>query len=258
MVKSAERAIQILEAVGSSREGLTHGGLTSGLNIPKSSLSSLLANLVQRGYLILKPYARGYTYVLGPQVLVLAGRYLDRLDIVSIGQPIIKKITTQMDESSEIAVKQGHNIMIVCKEDCSLPLKAVIELGNPAPIYATAAGKAILAHLSEDEIERYFLEVQLKSETPHTITDPRVLREELEKIRAGAIAYSREELNEGIVAMAAPVFNFEGRVHGSIVVPVPTNRFTQEKESETAQILRKAAAEVSYQLGFRLPSIVKA
>lgn len=248
MVKSADRVMQILEAIGSSEEGKTHGELASSLNIPKSSLSLLLANLADREYLSLSGTDR--RYMLGPQVLVLAGRYLSGLDIVRLGQPVLKKITSAIDESAEIAFKRGNEIMIIAKEDCSRPLARMIQMGERAPIYATAGGKAILAHLSDEEIAHYLSTADLTPITKATITDPEVLRSELNAIRSGALARSDEELHEGITAVASPVFDLYGRVVASIVLPVLTIRFTPEKEKKAKEILRHASIELSHQLGF--------
>lgn len=248
MVKSADRVMQILEAIGSSEEGKTHGELSSALNIPKSSLSLLLANLVGREYLSLNGTDKRYT--LGPQVLVLAGRYLSSLDIVRLGQPVLKKITRAIDESAEIAIKRGHEIIIISMEDRSQPLSRMIQLGDRAPIYATAAGKAILAHLSDDEIDQYISSVELTAITKATITNPDVLWRQLQAIRSGALARSNEELHEGITAMACPVFDLYGSVVASIVLPIPTIRFTPEKEKNAEKMLRGASIELSHQLGF--------
>ncbi len=248
MVKSADRVMQILEAIGSSEEGKTHGELSSTLHIPKSSLSLLLANLVDREYLSLSGTDR--RYALGPQVLVLASRYLSSLDIVQLGQPVLKKITRAIDESAEIAIKRGHEIIIISKEDRSQPLSRMIQLGDRAPIYATAAGKAILAHLSDDEIDQYISSVELTAITKATITDPDVLWRQLYAIRSGALARSNEELHEGITALACPVFDLYGSVVASMVLPIPTIRFTPEKEENAEKILRGASIELSHQLGF--------
>lgn len=248
MVKSADRVMQILEAIGSSEEGKTHGELSSTLNIPKSSLSLLLANLVDREYLSLSGTDR--RYALGPQVLVLAGRYLSSLDIVRLGQPVLKKITRAIDESAEIAIKRGHEIIIISKEDRSQPLSRMIQLGDRAPIYATAAGKAILAHLSDEDIEQYFSSVEMAPITKATITDPEVLRRQLHAIRSGGIARSNEELHEGITALACPVFDLYGSVVASVVLPIPTIRFKPEKEENAEKILHSASLELSRQLGF--------
>ena len=248
MVKSAERVLQILEAIGPRKDGVSHGELSAALNIPKSSLSSLLSTLTERGYILFGKTAR--RYFLGSKLLILAGHHLENLDLVRLGQPILRKLTNTLDESTEIAARRGYNILILCKEDCSRSLKMVIQIGDRAPLYATAAGKAILAYLYEDELEAYLESVKLKALAPNTNTITEVLRRELKAIRAGAIAYSREELDEGMMAMAAPIFTLQGRVAGSIVVPFPTSRFTPEREKAITKALRKATERLSYQLGF--------
>ncbi len=252
MVKSADRVIQILEAIGSSAQGRTHGELASSLHIPKSSLSLLLANLVDREYLSLGGTDK--RYILGPQLLVLAGRYLSSLDLVRLGQPILRKIVSTIDESAEIAIKRGEVMMIITKEDCSRPLARIIQIGERAPIYATAGGKAILAHLSNEEIDRYLSATELTPITKSTVTDPEWLWRELHAIRAGGLARSHEELHEGITAMASPVFDLYGRVVASIVLPILTIRFTPEKEKMAENVLRAASIELSRQLGFDMES----
>jgi DNA-binding IclR family transcriptional regulator len=126
----------------------------------------------------------------------------------------------------------------------------MIQLGDRAPIYATAAGKAILAHLSNDEIDQYISSVKLTAITKATITDAEVLWRQLYAIRSGALARSNEELHEGITALACPVFDLYGGVVASVVLPIPTIRFTPEKEENAEKILRGASIELSRQLGF--------
>jgi DNA-binding IclR family transcriptional regulator len=248
MVKSAYRVVQILEAVSSSTAGLKHSEIAEILNIPKGSLSLLLSDLVAQDYLSQDKDRR--CYMLGPQVLVIAKRYLATLDVVQLGRPILKKLVSDSGECVEIGVRRGDDILMICREDCSRPLRSVIQIGDRAPLYATAAGKAILGHLPEDEAEEYLSTVQLKPFTKKTITHPRTLRRELETIRAGGVAYSREELNEGVIAMGMPVFDADGSVHASIVIPIPTIRFNSKKEKRVELALREGASNLSHQLGF--------
>lgn len=248
MVKSAHRVVQILEAVSSSTAGLKHSEIVDILNIPKGSLSLLLSDLVSQDYL--SQDKDGRRYMLGPQVLVIAKRYLASLDVAQLGRPILKKMVIDSGESVEIALGRGNDILMICREDCSRPLQSVIQIGDRAPLYATAAGKAILAFFPDSEIEKYLSSVQLKSFTKRTITHPKALRKDLEAIRDGAVAYSREEWNEGIIAMGMPVFDADGRVHASLVIPIPTIRFNQKKEKRAELALREGAANLSHKLGF--------
>jgi DNA-binding IclR family transcriptional regulator len=247
-VKSADRTILIIEAIAEKKEGLSHGDISQFLNIPKSSLTSLLSTLVDRDYVVFDKATRHY--LLGPQLLRLAGRYLERMALVQLGRPIVREITGSTDESAEIAIRSGPDIVIVCKEDCTRPLKMVIQIGDRAPLYATAAGKAILANLSDDEQEEYLYSARLKEITAKTTIDIDKLRRELKIIQSGAIAYSREEFNEGIIAMATPILAPGNRVAGSIVVPVPALRFSPQKEAAIEKALRQGAAALSDRLGY--------
>ncbi len=248
MVKSAYRVVRILEAVSSRRSGLKHSEISEILKIPKGSLSLLLSDLVTQDYLVLN--RDGRRYMLGPQVLVIAKRYLGGLDIVTLGQPILKQLVADSGECGEIAVRRGDDLLMVCREDCSRPLRSVIQIGDRAPLYATSAGKAILAHLQSDEIEAYLSRVELKPLTRKTITNPKTLKKELDSIRAGGLAYCREELNEGVIALGLPVFNLHGQVAGSIVMPMPTIRYSAKKERKVEHLLRDAVSMLSHQLGF--------
>jgi DNA-binding IclR family transcriptional regulator len=248
MVKSAHRALQILEAVSSSPSGLKHSEIAGILKIPKGSLSLLLSDLVSQDYLGLDPDRK--RYLLGPQILVIAKRYLAGIDVVQLGRPILRKLVSDSGECVEIGVRRENDVLMICREDCSRPLRSVIQIGDRAPLHATAAGKAILAHLPEEEIEKYLSMVPFKAFTKKTITHARPLRKELEAIRAGGVAYCREELNEGVVAMGMPVFDADGRVHASIVIPIPTIRFNHKKEKRVELALREGAWTLSHQLGF--------
>jgi len=247
-VKSADRVTQILEAVGSRDHGLTHSQLSMNLKIPKGSLSLLLSNLVQRDYLAFDGSSKTYSF--GPKLLVLAGRYLSHLDIVHAGRPILRELVQQINEDAELAIMKGLEILFVCKEECSHPLKFSVEIGDRAPMYATGAGKAILAHLSEDDLSRYVSAVKLSSTTRNTITDRALLMRELRNVRTRGFAYSREEYQQGVSAIAAPVFNFYGDVAGSVTVTMPSIRFNAGQKRFIEPHLRNAAAHISRQLGF--------
>ena len=99
-------------------------------------------------------------------------------------------------------------------------------------------------------IRRYFSSVELLPITEKTITSPEILRQELETIKAGAIAYSREENFMGIIAMGVPVFNNEHQVTASLAIPIPKMRFTPEREQLVEKALKEAAENLSKELGF--------
>jgi DNA-binding IclR family transcriptional regulator len=248
VVKSADRVIQIFETVGSYANGVTHGELSKVLSIPKGSLSLLLSNLVERDYLTFDRWSK--LYMLGPRLLVLTGRYLSSLDIVSVGRQVVREFVAEINEDTEIVGRKGDQVIFLYKEECVHPLKYSIAIGEIAPLYATSAGKAILAFLPEDEISAYLSSVTLSPITKNSITDPEKLRRELKEVRGHGLAYGREEFHEGICAIASPVFNRHGKVAGSLTVTLPKVRFSNENRRFIEPRLVAASSEISRRLGF--------
>lgn len=247
MVKSANRVVEILETVGASNHGISNAELSAALNIPKGSLSLLLSDLVAHDFLTQRKEDR--RYILGPQLVVLAGKFLTDLDIVQVGRPIVQDVMTRTNESSALAVRKGFDMLIVYGENSPQPLKRSIEIGYRAPLHTTAGGKAIMAYLSQELLAEYLSSVPLEPLTPTTITDFDVLKKELKTIKSQGISYSREEQHEGLVAMAAPVFDLYSSVVGAILVTLPSIRFVPPKEKIIEESLSEGAEKLSRLLG---------
>ncbi len=248
MVKSATRVMQILELVGHTKDGLKHQDISGKLKIPKGSLSPILADLVSNDFLTIGEFDKRYR--IGYKILVLAGRYVADFDIIKASQPFIRNVIAATNESCGFAIITGEKVTIVWREETNEPLKWDLKIGDQNPIYASAHGKAILAFYSKDEIDKYLSEVNLLQITKNTITDKAVLLEELERVRDNNIAFSREENYEGITSVAVPVFNNMKQVVGSLGTPVPSQRFSPEKEELISNALKEAAAQLSKELGY--------
>lgn len=248
MVKSAVRVMQILDLVGKSRDGLKHMDIANELGIPKGSLSLLLADLIDGEFLTQNKGDKRFR--IGPQILALAGRFLADMNIIKISQPVIRQLIARTHESCSLAVRKGHKVMVVWREHSSEALKWDMKIGDQYPMHASAFGKAILAFLEEEELETYFASVELVPINEKTITKPEILRQQLQEIRAGAIAYSREENFTGLISMGVPVFNSTRQVVAALAIPIPRMRFTPEKEVLLEKALKEAAGNLSRELGF--------
>ncbi len=248
MPRSVSRACNILELVGPVKEGLKLSEISKTLNIPASSLSSILSSLFKNGYLSV--YSESKRYILGPKPLILASYYLSFLDVVLFGKPIVNAIMTKTEESTALVVRRDAEIIVVYGENCSQAIRRSVEIGHRSPVYASASGKAIVAYQPESEIEKYLSSVNLLPLTSATITSTEVLREELKVIRSGALAYNREEEYEGMIAVAAPVLDFKSHSIAAVVVAIPSFRFKEEKKQLVEQTLRKETQNLSMKFGF--------
>jgi DNA-binding IclR family transcriptional regulator len=115
--------------------------------------------------------------------------------------------------------------------------------------HCTAAGKALLAHLAQDELDR-ILQAGLERFTPRTITDPHRLQQELMRVRKQGYAVSQEELEEGLNVVAAPIYDHTGQVTASVSVAGPAYRVTPKRFPELAARLMGVAATISERLGY--------
>ena len=108
MVKSANRILSILEIIGASESGLTHADITAALQIPKSSLTALLFDLIDQEYILQNKLSKRFT--LGPKILILAGKYLENTDIVGYGRNFVNEISKETAETVMLAFFSEEDI----------------------------------------------------------------------------------------------------------------------------------------------------
>jgi IclR family acetate operon transcriptional repressor len=121
-------------------------------------------------------------------------------------------------------------------------------LGRHTQLHATSSGKVLLAHLPESELASR-LAAPLERYTPRTVTDPETLRAQLKRARADGCAYSVEEFEKGLNAVAAPVFTFNGEVLAALSASGPSFRLTEQRLPEVSAMVRAAAEKISERLG---------
>ncbi len=249
MGRSIFRTAQILDVIRRKFEGYTFKQLSEALNFPQSSLWGILSDLVRLEFLILDPETKKYS--LGPRVLLLAASYLANQDIVQIGRPFVRRAVQLTGESSTLLVRYKNEVLFVNREDCdNISMISTARVGQRGPMYATSGGKAMLAYLSDEDLGDYLSSVELIPCAKHTITNPDILIKELESIRDGALARTRDEFNDGMSAIGAPIFDMFGEAIAAIDVPVPTFRLSAEKETGIEHALRMLSSEFSQRLGF--------
>ncbi len=248
-VQAVRRAIAILKAFSSDEPELGVAELSRRLDLPKSTVSRLLATLEEEGLVAQDPETG--LYRLGVELMRLANNVHIYTDLRRIARPYMRSLAVDVGESVSIAVLQGHDVINL---DVFVPpghlIKRVGWAGRQMPAYATAAGRAILAFLPREERLRA-LEGPFKAFTPRTITDPKRLRLELQRIHAQGYATAYEELEEGLHAVSAPIFNYEGRVIASISVSGPGYRLTRARVREIAPKVVETALRISAEMGYR-------
>jgi len=122
-------------------------------------------------------------------------------------------------------------------------------IGRRVPPHCTALGKVLLAYDFE-ALEHVLAKGSLPALTPNTITNPEVLKRELERVRSQGYAMDWEEFHEGTICVAAPVRNYRGRVVAAISVSLSKTRLTHDPLDRFVHAVTAGASEVSQALGY--------
>lgn len=238
-VKSAMRTLDVIEYVVAHRQGAVAQEIAAGLGIPVSSLSYLLATLVEREYLA----RTGRRYLPGPG--------LDRLRAPAAAMsladrmaPLVRALKGELNETASFMVRQGWDVEALVTEASDQALRYAVDPGTRRPLHALAAGKVLLAWMADDELAVYFAQSQREQLTPHTRTDEADLRADIALIRAEGVGVASEEATLGICGTAVPVW-IDGELAGAFSIAVPAVRFDAALQDRIrALLLRSAAAAI--------------
>jgi DNA-binding IclR family transcriptional regulator len=138
------------------------------------------------------------------------------------------------------------------------PIRVGPRIGSAALAHTTAAGKVLLAHLPEDELEQYLATADLEPETPESITSKRELRRELRRVREQGFAANRGEHLNGVGAIGAPVFDARGAAVAAISVAFPMYLVPDDRWSSIAAAVTETAQQISRRLGTPMAPVAAA
>ncbi|MEV6053646.1 IclR family transcriptional regulator [Streptomyces sp. NPDC052107] len=245
-VQSVDRAISVLEILAQRGEaGVSE--VAAEIDVHKSTAFRLLGALEARG-LVEQSGERG-KYRLGFGIVRLAGAITGRIDITQQGRPVCERLAEEIGETVNIAVMQERYAINLYQVRGQSAVTAHNWVGQLTPLHATSSGKIMLAHLPAKERAALLTETGLKKLTPHTISAKAKLEKNLAEARERGYAWTLEELEIGLHAMAAPIRDREGQVIASISASGPSYRFTEERMHELAPVLVKGAEEISHRMG---------
>ena len=244
-VKSADRTLEILEALARGSAGLAE--LAAHLGIPKSSLHSILRTLEHRGWV--ETDANRSTYRLGMSALLIGSSYVDQDPTVTRTSDVMDALAADTGETVHLARLEAPDVVYMAKRESVHPLRMFSAIGRRLPAHSTALGKVMLAELP-DETVRSLLPERLPSATTHTITSRAALIEHLAHVREVGYAIDAEEAGLGMrcFAVALP---FQSPAKDAISCSVPLARLDAAKEEEIVGLLFDARERLSRQFGGR-------
>jgi len=245
-LQSVDRAISVLEILArTGQAGVTE--IAVELGVHKSTAFRLLAVLEARG--LVDQHGERGKYRLGLGVLRLAGATTARLDLIQQGRPVCEALARDVAETVNITILSGHDALYLDQVAGTSALQTQNWVGQRIPLHCTSNGKVLLAFLPEHMLSE-LLDEPLTRFTAHTITDVGRLRAELDRIRETGYATAAQELELGLVAVAAPIRDISGTVVASLSASGPVFRLPAQRIPDVAARVMAAGDEISRRLGW--------
>ena len=239
-VQVITRAISILRALRNHPEGLSLAQIAKEVNLARSTVHRIVSTLEDDQFVTAASASGGYR--LGPALAVLGAAVNHNLRDQL--RPFLEQLFLEINETIDLAVLEGDQLVFVDQIATPHRLRAVSGVGLSFPLHCTANGKAMLAKLDQEQMERLLPDV-LPSFTPNTETSQLKLEQELAQIREAGIAFDREEHTLGICAIGAAFWDPLGTL-AAISIPVPSIRFYGNEQLLVEALLRNCEKIKAY------------
>ena len=244
-VQSFARGLEVIRSFSASapRQTLTEVAGRTGLT--RAGARRILLTLQTLGYV----ENDGRLFALTPRILDLGFAYLSSMPIWNVAEPVMEQLVEQVKESCSAGVLEGTDIVYVLRVSTRKIMRNTLGVGSRLPAYCTSLGRMLLAGLPEDQARALLQASALEPRTRHTLVEVDAILAKVQQARRQGWCMVNQELEEGLVSLAAPIVNRAGRTIAALNISGQANRTPPRQMQETMlPALREAAAEVSRRL----------
>jgi DNA-binding IclR family transcriptional regulator len=222
--------------------------ITRRLGIDKSSAYRIVSTLHEQGFVEQDTETR--KYFLGVKVIEVASLKLRSIRLLPTAKPVMHELMQRTRESIHLSTLVEGEVMYLDSEECSGVFNVNTLAGGRAPLHSSAVGKALLAGLPQEEVDRLIAVEGLTQFTDRTIINLQEFHSHLAGIREHGWAIDDEETYAGVRCLAANIRDHRGVAVGSVGLSGPAQRVTNDRIPILAQLVKEAAAKISRQLGY--------
>jgi DNA-binding IclR family transcriptional regulator len=246
-VRSIRKAFDITERIR-ERNGATISELADDLDMPKSSVHSYVSTLYADDYIV----KDGRQYQVGLRFLAIGDYARHRRDVYEVARPKADELAEETGERVYIVVEERGFGVYIYQAAGQNAVGLDAHIGRRLRMHCTGVGKALLAHLPAERVDRIVDFHGLPEESENTITDRDELKAELEVVRERGFAFDEGERHEALRCVAAPILDRnQQHPHAAISVAGPTSRLRGEQfREELPEIVRSTASEIELNLAY--------
>jgi DNA-binding IclR family transcriptional regulator len=241
--QAVDRAARLLTEVVHSSDPMTFTGLSAATGLAKSTTSRLLLALERNGLVRRDDHGR---FLPGEMFVSFAWRGGAEAGLVAVAQPFLERLGKATGETINLGVASHGMVEQIAQVDSTYMIGGTNWVGLAVPLHCSALGKVLLAYGAAQ-----LPPGRLEQRADKTITSEAALRTDLATVRARGYAVTDEELEPGLIALAAPVFRYDGTVVAAMSVSAPTSRMHRDAAANAARRCADEAAGLSAALGHR-------
>ena len=237
-VNSVIKCLNIMECFSNTKTELSLAQLSRLLKMPKSTLLNTIRTLESGGYLYKASDSQNYR--LGFKLMELSYYARASLSVVQYALPFMEEL---QQRTGEIVYLTSHIDGRVFYMECIYPVKKAVTYstnGKTLPMHCTGCGKAMLAFMSEEDVDAIISKWGLPRCTENTITDEVELKNALANYRELGYAIDNGEEGHNVRCIAMPIRCSDGTVAGAISISGPPITMTDDKFHEYAKLLAGA------------------
>ena len=240
-IAGLEKGLRIIEAFSDAHSRLTASTAARRTGITRTAARRYLLTLQHLGYV----ESDGQMFWLTPKVLRLGWSYFDSARVPRAAQPHLQRLSVTLGGAAFFSVLDGHDVVFVARDGQSQVQNVGYVLGARISANLSSAGIVMLACRSQHEIDDWLNGRRFISYTPHTITDPELLRESIERARIQGYALIEQQLNPLVRGIAVPIRFRNGGLAGAVNISLPMGNESSERAIARALPLLR---EVEYAL----------
>lgn len=242
---SVEKALEILECFTKEEATLTLRDIISKTGYSKTSVFRMISSLEKFGYLKSDQNLKEKEYSLGWTFLHKANLLTRELDIRNIAREALIDLRNQTELTTQLVIRDGYEAIYLEQLESLNLIQIYSQVGRRAPLYIPSCPRLLLAYLSKEEQEYVLENTDFEVFTERTITDIKLLKKELSRIKEEGIAISRGELYTGIIEIAAPIFDSNKQVNAAISIMGMETEFKNQELGYYIQEVKKTATRIA-------------
>lgn len=238
-VQSFARGLEVIRSFSASapRQTLSEVAERSGLS--RAGARRILLTLESLGYV----RSDGRLFSLSPRILDLGFAYLSSMPIWNLAEPVMQALVSEVRESCSAAVLDGADIVYVLRVPTHKIMSLSLGVGSRLPAYCTSMGRMLLSALPQAELMQCLAASDRTARTKYTVTGIKDLASRIAQVRKQGWSLVNQELEEGLVSMAAPITNRAGQMVAALNISGQANRTSAKVMQETMLPPLLAAAQ---------------